>query len=231
MAGSVQKPPVITIDGPGGAGKGTISYLLAKQLGWHLLDSGALYRILAFAADQREIDFSDTNALEALAVQLKVSFQPDEKISGARVLLEGVDVSRQIRTESCGNNASKVAALPGVRTALLERQRAFREVPGLVADGRDMGTEVFMDAPLKIFLTASAEERAKRRHKQLKDKGFDVSLRALFDDIQKRDQRDASRSASPLLPAADAILLDSTKLSIEKVFEEVMAEARKRALV
>ena len=223
-------PPVITIDGPGGAGKGTISYLLASRLKWHLLDSGALYRVLALAAEQQNIANTDVSALERLAGGLSVSFQPDESSLGARVLLEGVDISQAIRTETCGNLASQVAAIPRVREALLQRQRAFREQPGLVADGRDMGTVVFEDAPLKIFLTASAEERAKRRHNQLKDKGFDVSLRALFDDIRKRDERDASRNASPLIPASDAIQLDSTDLSIEKVFDRVMVEVKKRAL-
>lgn len=223
--------PVIAIDGPGGSGKGTISYMLANRLGWHLLDSGALYRVLALAAELHGVDMNNETALEVLAAHLDVQFHPAKDTPVSEVILEGENVSDDIRSETCGNNASLVAAFSRVRSALLERQRAFREPPGLVADGRDMGTVVFVDASLKVFLTASAEERAKRRHKQLKEKGFDVSLRALFEDIQERDERDANRSVSPLKPASDAIVLDSTALGIEEVFEKVMAEVKNRALV
>lgn len=223
--------PVIAIDGPGGSGKGTVSYLLAKQLGWHLLDSGALYRVLALAAERHGVSMEDEAALEVLAAHLDVQFRPAKDTPVCQVILEGEDVSEDIRSESCGNNASLVAGFAKVREALLERQRAFREMPGLVADGRDMGTVVFSDASLKLFLTASAEERAKRRYNQLKDKGFDVSLRALFEDIRKRDERDANRSVSPLQPAPDAIVLDSTDLGIEEVFEKVMIEVKNNALI
>jgi len=223
--------PVITIDGPGGSGKGTISYLLAKELGWHLLDSGALYRVLALAAEWHGVQMTDEIALEVLAAHLDVQFLAATDTPVCRVVLEGEDVSEDIREEACGNNASLVAAFAKVRAALLERQRAFREMPGLVADGRDMGTVVFSDAAVKVFLTASAEERAKRRHNQLKEKGFGVSLRDLFEDIQKRDERDANRSVSPLRPAPDALVLDSTDLGIEEVFKRVMIEVKKEALV
>ena len=223
--------PVITIDGPGGSGKGTISYLLAKELGWHLLDSGALYRVLALAAEWHAVQMTDEVALEVLAAHLDVQFLAVTDTPVCRVILEGEDVSEDIREEDCGNNASIVAAFAKVRAALLERQRAFREVPGLVADGRDMGTVVFTDAAVKVFLTASAGERAKRRHNQLKEKGFDVSLRDLFEDIQKRDERDANRSVSPLRPATDSLVLDSTNLGIEEVFERVMIEVKKKVLI
>ncbi|MCB1661428.1 MAG: (d)CMP kinase [Pseudomonadales bacterium] len=223
--------PVITIDGPGGSGKGTISYLLAKELGWHLLDSGALYRVLALAAEWHAVQMTDEVALEVLAAHLDVQFLAVTDTPVCRVILEGEDVSEDIREEGCGNNASIVAAFAKVRAALLERQRAFREVPGLVADGRDMGTVVFTDAAVKVFLTASAGERAKRRHNQLKEKGFDVSLRDLFEDIQKRDERDANRSVSPLRPAPDSLVLDSTNLGIEEVFERVMIEVKKKVLI
>ena len=223
--------PVITIDGPGGSGKGTISYLLAKELGWHLLDSGALYRVLALAAEWHAVQMTDEVALEVLAAHLDVQFLAVTDTPLCRVILEGEDVSEDIREEDCGNNASIVAAFAKVRAALLERQRAFREVPGLVADGRDMGTVVFTDAAVKVFLTASAGERAKRRHNQLKEKGFDVSLRDLFEDIQKRDERDANRSVSPLRPAPDSLVLDSTNLGIEEVFERVMIEVKKKVLI
>lgn len=231
MSSQFKAVPVITVDGPGGSGKGTISYLLAKELGWHLLDSGALYRVLAVAAQMHGVSMDDESALEVLAAHLDVQFRPASDSPVCLVVLEGNDVSDAIRAESCGSNASLVAAFPNVRQALLERQRVFCESPGLVADGRDMGTVVFADAPLKVFLTASADERAKRRYNQLKDKGFDVSLRDLFDEIQKRDERDANRSVSPLRPAPDAIVLDSTDLGIEEVFQKVMIEVKNRALV
>lgn len=214
--------PVVTLDGPGGAGKGTISYMLAKKLGWHLLDSGAMYRVLALAALQHGISLDDEKSLGELAEVLDVEFRPSMDSPVCEVILEGQNVSNDIRTEAAGNNASIVAALPAVRAGLLARQKAFQELPGLIADGRDMGTVVFPEAPIKIFLTASAEERASRRYKQLKEKGFDVSLRDLCTEIKERDERDANRAVSPLKPADDAIVLDSTEMAIEAVFEKVL---------
>ncbi len=216
---------VIAIDGPSGSGKGTVAGRLAEQLGWHLLDSGALYRLLACAAQQHGIAWDAEDALQVLAANLDVQF-----VKG-RTLLEGGDVTDMIRTETVGAGASQVAALPAVRAALLERQRAFCEAPGLVADGRDMGTVVFPEAPLKIYLTASAEERARRRYLQLKGKGEDVSLPSLLDDIRARDARDMQRAVAPLKPAADAVQLDSTTLSIDAVLERILDEAARRGLV
>lgn len=214
--------PVVTLDGPGGAGKGTISYMLAKKLGWHLLDSGAMYRVLALAAVNHGISLDDEKQLGELAEVLDVAFRPADDSPVCEVILEGRNVSKDIRTESAGNNASLVAAFPAVRAGLLARQKAFQLPPGLIADGRDMGTVVFPDAKVKIFLTASAEERASRRYKQLKEKGFDVSLRDLCSEIKERDERDANRAVSPLRPAEDAVLLDSTDMSIDAVFEKVL---------
>ena len=211
-------PPVITIDGPSGSGKGTIAGILAKRLGWKLLDSGALYRLLAYAAQNHGVGWSNEASLRVMAAHLDVQF------IGERIILEGDDVSKDIRNEQIGAGASQVAALPVVRDALLQRQRDFQESPGLVADGRDMGTVVFPDAALKIFLTASAEERARRRYLQLKAAGNDVSLSSLLDEIRARDERDTQRAAAPLKPAADAIQLDSTELSIEQVLERIMSE-------
>jgi cytidylate kinase len=212
--------PVITIDGPSGSGKGTISSLIASQLGWHMLDSGALYRLVALAAQSHSIPIDDEESLQTLAGHLDVEFRPAEN-EETRIFLEGEEVSSQIRTEECGNAASQVAAIPAVREALLDRQRAFQEAPGLIADGRDMGTVVFPDAPLKIFLTASAEERAKRRYKQLKEKGMSVNLAALSREIAERDERDASRPVAPLKPANDAVIVDTSDMSIDEVVQKI----------
>ena len=216
--------PVITIDGPSGSGKGTVAGRLAKELGWNLLDSGALYRLLAFAAGNHGVALDNEALLSTLAAHLDVQFVGATEGSPARIILEGDDVTHAIRGEDVAAGASKVAALPAVRAALLQRQRAFQEFPGLVADGRDMGTVVFPDAPLKVFLTASAEERARRRYLQLKAKGDDVSLPRLLDEIRARDERDTQRAIAPLKPAADAIQLDSTELSIEQVLQRIMSE-------
>ncbi len=213
--------PVLTIDGPSGSGKGTIARQVASRLGWRLLDSGALYRLVGLAALRQAVPLDDEKALAELARNLNVWFASAADGS-ERIELDGIDVTRDIRSEEAGANASRVAALQPVRTALLERQRAFRQAPGLVADGRDMGTLVFPDATLKVFLTASAEERARRRHKQLKDKGIDVSLAALSRDIEVRDRRDSERKVAPLKPAEDARMLDSSGLSIEIVTQTVL---------
>ena len=213
-----QAIPVITIDGPGGSGKGTIAGLLASRLGWNLLDSGALYRVLAFAAVNHGVSLTNAESLEMLAGHLDVQFV-------------AVEDARALRTEIVGAGASQVVAIPGVRAALLQRQRAFREAPGLVADGRDMGTVVFADAELKIYLTAGAEERAGRRHRQLLEKGETANLASLLDEIVARDDRDMNRSIAPLRPADDAIQIDSTQMSIEEVLEMVHQEAQKRDLL
>jgi cytidylate kinase len=211
---------VVAIDGPSGSGKGTIGRLLAQKLGWHYLDSGALYRLVALAALQRRLDFTNAQALADAAATLDVQFAP----SGGkeRILLDGVDVAAELRTERTGDAASKVAAVPQVRTALLQRQRDFAVPPGLVADGRDMGTVVFPDALLKVVLTASAEARAMRRHKQLKEKGIDVSLPDLSWDIAQRDARDANRTVAPFKPAPDAHVVDSTSLTPEEVVAHIL---------
>ncbi len=216
-----EKAPVIAIDGPSGSGKGTIARRVAEALGYHLLDSGALYRLTALSAARHGVALDDADGLAEVARMLDVRFDSDEA-GGERIWLEGDDVSVEIRTEKAGAGASTVAAIPAVREALLERQRAFQRPPGLVADGRDMGTQVFPSAAVKIFLTASAEERARRRHKQLKDKGLDVSLAALSRDIEDRDRRDTERSVAPLRPAEDARILDSSGQSIEAVTQTVL---------
>ena len=220
--------PVITIDGPSGSGKGTISRLLAQSLGWHFLDSGALYRLVGFGAHRHQIAISDIAALSEYARKLDVQFTHSESGEEPDILLEGIVVTRDLRTETTGNLASQVAAIPEVRAALLDRQRAFAQPPGLVADGRDMGTTVFPAAMLKIFLTASAEERAQRRYKQLKEKGFDVSLAALVREITERDVRDSQRQASPLKPATDAITIDTSTLGITEVLTNVTTLCQQR---
>ncbi|MFQ3787595.1 (d)CMP kinase [Halomonas sp. A29] len=219
---------VLTLDGPGGAGKGTISRLVAERLGWHLLDSGALYRLTALAAQRHGVALDNEPALERVAAELDVVFLAEE--DKTRVLLEGDDVSHEIRTEQVGDAASQVAALNGVRQALLQRQRDFKKPPGLVADGRDMGTVVFPDAELKVFLTASPEERARRRHLQLQEAGVDASLSSLLKEIQARDARDMQRSVAPLKPAIDAITLDTTSLKIPEVVERLTEWLAERGL-
>lgn len=227
-----QKPvTVVTIDGPGGSGKGTIAALLARELGWGLLDSGALYRLTALAAINHGVDFTDESSLEVLAGHLDVRFLPSDNGQGLAIVLEGERVGESLRTEEVGALASRIAALPAVRAALLQRQRDFAEPPGLVADGRDMGTVVFPGAALKVFLTASAEERAKRRFDQLHQKGIDASFDRLLADIQARDERDSQRAVAPLKPADDAIILDSTRMSIQEVFNKVLAQMHLKGLV
>ena len=213
------KRKIITIDGPSGSGKGSVAALLAKRLGWRILDSGALYRLTALAARRRGVDFSDVAALREIAAHLDVDF-----VDG-KILLQQEDVTDAIRSESAGNDASRVAAIASVRAALLGWQQQCATPAGLVADGRDMGTVVFADAPLKIFLTASAEERAQRRYKQLKEKGMSVNLLNLVDEIRERDDRDQNRSTAPLCAAEDAVVIDSSALTIDEVLELIVARA------
>lgn len=211
--------PIVTIDGPSGSGKGTVCQLLANKLGFHYLDSGALYRLLAVAAKRHGIELDNVASLAVLAAHMDIAFHMNEDGMQPKVMLEGEDVSLVIRNEGVGSEASIVAAFPEVRVALLQRQRAFAVAPGLVADGRDMGTVVFPDADAKIFLTASPEERAERRYKQLMDKGESVSLAALVEQVRKRDERDMNRKASPLVPANNAVVLDSSEMSIDEVLD------------
>ncbi len=213
--------PVIAVDGPGGSGKGTITTRLAAYLGWHFLDSGALYRLTALAVQRKGVSPDNEDALGEIAANLDIRFETDGE--NARALLDGDDVSDQIRQEDIGVLASKISAVAVVRSALAGRQRRFRQPPGLVADGRDMGTVIFPDAKLKIFLTASAEIRAERRYKQLKEKGESVNLTRLFREIKARDLRDQSRSIAPLRPAEDAVIIDSSHMSIEEVFNKVVS--------
>jgi len=219
-------PPVLAIDGPSGSGKGTVARCAAERLGWHLLDSGALYRILALAALDARAG-TDGTRLEALARKLQVEFGQDPA-GEEHILLAGRDVTSAARAEETGERASQLAVMPEVRAGLKDLQRSFRRAPGLVADGRDMGTVIFPDAGLKIFLTASAQERAQRRYNQLKQKGLAANLDALFHDISARDERDETRSLSPLQPAADAVMLDTTGLGIEQVVARVLELAQQR---
>jgi len=228
---SSESIPVIAIDGPSGTGKGSLGVRLARTLGWHFLDSGALYRTLGWLAMQEAVVFDDVVRLAHLAARLVVEFRDAAPGSGEmRVMCRGEDVTRSIRSEACAHAASQIAALPAIRAALLAQQRSFRQPPGLVADGRDMGTAVFADATLKVYLSASPEERAERRYKQLKDQGVNVNLRDLLDGILERDARDSARGASPLRAAPDAVIINTTRLDLGAVFERViyLLDARER---
>ncbi|THB69942.1 MAG: (d)CMP kinase [Gammaproteobacteria bacterium] len=218
---------VIAVDGPSGSGKGTVSRLISERLGWGLLDSGAMYRLLALDCLKNAIDLENEAAVAKTAGEMVIEFKNCKETQEIKVFLEGEDVTKELRTETTGNAASKVAANPSARKALLEKQRDFARAPGLVADGRDMGTVVFPDARLKIFLTATAEERAKRRYKQLKQNGFDVNLAALLREIEERDERDMNRSSAPLKPADDALIIDSSSMTIEEVVEKIMEAFQK----
>lgn len=221
MTDQATQVPVIAIDGPGGSGKGTIAMLVAEHLDWHFLDSGALYRLVAVAAIDRGITSDQADLLGSLAENLDVNFGISNE--GMVVLLDGNYITGRLRSESVSVFASRIAVIPAVRASLVQRQRAFRKPPGLVADGRDMGTVIFPDAILKIFLTASAEARAERRYKQLKEKGESVNLTRLFRDIKNRDERDSNRAISPLRPAPDAHVIDSTELSINEVLQKIQS--------
>jgi cytidylate kinase len=219
--------PVLTIDGPSGSGKGTIARAVADRLGWHMLDSGAIYRAVGYAAGLKDLDLSDAEAVARCAAETRIEFRDPGDGGETRVIINGQDATDAIRTETAGAAASAIAALPPVRKALVDKQLAFRQPPGLVADGRDMGTVIFPDAPFKVFLTASATERAERRYKQLKAKGLAVTLTSLLHEIELRDARDASRTVAPLRPAVDAVVIDTTGQPIPAVVAEVLAVVRK----
>ena len=219
--------PVLTIDGPSGSGKGTISRHVADELGWHLLDSGALYRAIGYAGGAAGLDLSDAEAVTRCAESTKIRFRDPKDGGETRVIVNGHDATDELRTETAGAAASAIAVFPGVRAALFDKQRDFRKAPGLVADGRDMGTVIFPDAAYKVFLTASAEERAKRRYKQLKDKGLNVTLAALLREIQARDERDAARTVAPLRPAEDALTIDTTGITVAGVVDAVLSVVRR----
>ncbi|MDE2196560.1 MAG: (d)CMP kinase [Gammaproteobacteria bacterium] len=221
------QPPVLTIDGPGGSGKGEVSRRVAHTLGWHLLDSGALYRVLALIAQQAGISVAETERLGALARLLRVEFSQTTD-GGECIRVDGRDITQSVRSEDCGARASEIAAIPAVRVGLKALQHGFHRPPGLVADGRDMGTAIFPEAGLKIFLTASIAERAKRRYNQLKQKGLDANLPALFRDITARDERDQNRPVSPLKPALEAVVMDTTGMAVEEVVSRVLKLARQR---
>ncbi|MGQ3891394.1 (d)CMP kinase [Legionella sp. CNM-4043-24] len=221
--------PVITLDGPSGTGKGTLCHMLANHLNWHVLDSGCLYRVLAYAARQKSIPFDNTDAMVNLAINLKLNFETDPHLN-SKVLLDGKNVFDMIRSEECGQDASKIAVVPEIREALLARQRAFAQPPGLVTDGRDMGTVVFPDAVLKIYLFASAEIRAERRYLQLKEKGINVSLAQVVDELTQRDARDTARLHAPLKPAEDSVFVDTTGLTIVQAFNDVLKLINERGI-
>lgn len=221
---------IITVDGPSGSGKGTISQMLADKLGWHMLDSGALYRVLGVAAQRHGMDLAHHENITALARNLDIQFLTNSQSGEVEPIFEGENLAKEIRTDEAGQAASQVASIPSVREALLERQRDFYQAPGLVADGRDMGTVVFPQAPVKIFLTASAECRADRRYKQLKNKGVSANMRALLDSIKARDERDRTRPVAPLVPADGAFVVDSSDLTIDEVLVQVLDFANKSFL-
>ncbi len=225
-----QVVPVVAIDGPSGAGKGTAAYRLAKHLGWHILDSGMIYRVLGLASIRHTVDADDESKLAQLALDLDVEFRPDPEAGAVLTYLDDKDVTLELRSEEAGAMASRVAAFPSVRSALLARQRGFEKMPGLVADGRDMGTVVFPNAPLKVYLTASVAARAKRRYDQLIEKGLDGNLARLSEAIAARDEADMNRAVAPLKPAEDAVIIDSTDIGIEAVCEKLLQLVSERGL-